>query len=201
MFYTNFYYHTATLLQSGKVLVVGGMTYPTLYSRSSPETGFLNTAELYDPDTNTWSIASHLAYTRVNHTATLLPSGQVLVGGGNTGEEFNPSLDAVELYDPVTNSWHGAAHMLAPRQDHFAILLPSGKVLVGSGTSSEYSAPLTSTEIYDPVANTWSTGGTMLHSHIRATPILLPNRQVFVVAGDNSDAWTNAEIYNPQTNT
>ena len=41
-------YHTATLLPNGKVLVVGGYNYEG--------GGDLNSAELYDPATGTWSI-------------------------------------------------------------------------------------------------------------------------------------------------
>src|SRR2546429_9353651 len=61
--------HTATLLPSGLVLVAGGFGRSTV----------LASAELYDPASNTWSVAGSLATARADHTATLLPSGQVLV--------------------------------------------------------------------------------------------------------------------------
>jgi hypothetical protein len=64
---------TATLLPSGKVLVVGGAD-----SNSEP----LATTELYDPATDTWSQAPDMTFPRTQHIAALLPSGQVLVAGG-----------------------------------------------------------------------------------------------------------------------
>ena len=67
--------HTATLLPSGQVLVVGG----------GGAAGFLASAEVYDLTANRWSGAGSLTTARANHTATLLPNGQVLVVGG-TGE-------------------------------------------------------------------------------------------------------------------
>src|SRR6266498_2180495 len=82
------YYHTATLLPSHKVLVVGGIG-----------TDYFASTELYDPVTNAWSIAGSLATGRFTHTATLLPSGKVLVTGGYT----SVPLDSTELYDPTTN--------------------------------------------------------------------------------------------------
>src|SRR5436190_21775297 len=57
--------HTATMLGSGKVLVVGGLTNG---ARA------LASAELYDPATGTWSATGSLTTARFAHTATLLPN-------------------------------------------------------------------------------------------------------------------------------
>src|SRR5207248_236803 len=64
--------HTATLLPTGQVLVVGG--------RNST-TDDLTSAELYDPGTGVWT-ATSMAKIRYWHTATLLANGQMLVAGG-----------------------------------------------------------------------------------------------------------------------
>ena len=65
--------HTATLLPNGKVLVAGGFN----------GSGFLASAELYDPATGMWSGTGASATARDLHTATLLPNGKVLVAGGD----------------------------------------------------------------------------------------------------------------------
>ncbi|MFC1851794.1 Kelch repeat-containing protein [candidate division CSSED10-310 bacterium] len=41
---------------------------------------------------------------RVNHTATLLPDGQVIVTGGWNGTDGN--LDSSELYNPLSGNFH-----------------------------------------------------------------------------------------------
>jgi hypothetical protein len=56
---------------------------------------------LYDPATGTWSATGSLANARRSHPATLLPSGKVLVAGGNGNRGILPSA---ELYDPATRS-------------------------------------------------------------------------------------------------
>ena len=61
---------TATLLSSGKVLLVGG---------DGEEGGRMRS--LYDPATNTWSESRDIGSQRSHHTATPLPGGQVLVVG------------------------------------------------------------------------------------------------------------------------
>ena len=56
--------------------------------------------ELYDVAKGKWRLASHLQIARQDHTATLLPSGDVLVAGGqNPGEgSDNQILSEAELY-------------------------------------------------------------------------------------------------------
>src|SRR2546423_472363 len=66
------YFHTATLLSNGKVLVTGGYD----------GVNYLTSAELYDPASGTWSVTGSLTTARYLHTATLLPNGKVLVAGG-----------------------------------------------------------------------------------------------------------------------
>jgi hypothetical protein len=69
---------TATLLPSGKVLVTGG----ALFVRRERAFQVLVSAEIYDPATGRWSLAGQMSSARAYHTATLLPSGKVLVAGG-----------------------------------------------------------------------------------------------------------------------
>jgi hypothetical protein len=61
------YSHTASVLTNGKVLVTGG------YGNIS----YLNSAELYDPSTGTWTITSNMNYTRGYHIASVLTNGTV----------------------------------------------------------------------------------------------------------------------------
>jgi hypothetical protein len=61
--------HGATLLPDGRLLVAGGGT---------------RTAELYDPNSGTWSVTASMAELRSSHTVTLVTNGAVLVAGGET---------------------------------------------------------------------------------------------------------------------
>ena len=75
-----------------------------------------------------WTATGSLGTARCHHTATLLPSGKVLVAGGSNGV----SLSSAELYDPATGL-DSTGSLGTARDLHTATLLPNGKVLVAGG--------------------------------------------------------------------
>ncbi|WP_437937919.1 Kelch repeat-containing protein [Sorangium sp. So ce341] len=147
------YNHTATWLESGEVLVLGGQRN----NFNAPAVEPVDTVELYDPETDTWTPRASMATSRVDHTATLLPDGKVLAAGGEAGIHILPSA---ELYDPETDTWTPVAPMNDARHAHgAAILQPSGKVLVAGGWG--LSGELASAELYDPESDTWTPTGAL----------------------------------------
>ena len=99
-------FHSATLLNSGQVLVAGG---------SNPNR--LDSAELYDPGTGRWSEGGALSIARESHIATLLQDGQVLLSGGwqrindmdvelTSAELYSRDLGDVEAWRPVIDTVH-----------------------------------------------------------------------------------------------
>ena len=64
----------------------------------------------------TYSGAGSMSVSRYDHTATLLPSGRVLVAGGSL--ENTSILASAELYDQVTGAWSLTGAMSTPRHMH-----------------------------------------------------------------------------------
>jgi len=75
--------------------------------------------------------------------------------GGVTQEGMPPTASA-EIFDPETRQWTFTGTMNTGREDHAAVLLRDGRVLVAGGTMSEESPRIASGEIFDPETGTWT---------------------------------------------
>ena len=200
------YAHTATLLPSGSVLIAGGSYYVS--SAASDE--ILASAELFDPAAGTFAATgSHMSYARENHTATLLPSGQVLIAGGFSYYGVHIEIaGSAELYDPAAGTFTPAGifgSMTTARASHTATLLPNGMVLIAGGedfNSYGQTTSLASAELYDPVAVTFTATGNMTTSRAAHTATLLGNGKVLIAGGyESGNILASAELYDPSTGT
>ncbi len=197
---TSRYDATATLLKDGRVLVAGGSVLDITAPIGTSRTIILSSAELFDPKTKTWSVAADMPTPREVHAAVLLPSGKVLVVGGDDGHNALP--DAL-LFDPTINTWTPSTTLVTPGSSSTATVLTSGKVLVttsaGLGSSPGFS------EVYDPAAGTWSNGPNMNTVHLNgATATLLNDGRVLLVGGEtnpSSGPMATPEVYDPVAGT
>ena len=113
----------AVLLDSGEVFIPGP-----------------GPSEIYNPGSGTWRTGPAMAESRIGYTATKLPSGRVLVTGGN-------GLTSAEIFDPATSLWSPAGNMRHGRTNHAAAALADGRVLVSGGGGS--GSPLTSADLFE----------------------------------------------------
>jgi hypothetical protein len=188
----------AVLLPNGKVLVAGG-------SIDGIASGALNTAELYDPSTGTFTNTSqNMTAGRFGATATLLDNGKVLIAGG---ENSTGVLDSAELYDPTTDTFTATGNMNSARTGAAAVLLGNGKVLVAGGSSDGTAAgALNSAELFDPAGNSGAGAFTALTATLSAARFqpeaaLLPSGKVLLAGGLNSTGTlTSADLYDPVAN-
>lgn len=174
--------HTATLLNDGEVLIVGGENYPN----------DLSSAEIYNPKTSKFVFVGRMHLGRSNHTATLLNDGRVLIVGGSTNfnSKYNKNKNVSELqaeiYDPKTGQFSLTSKMLDNIYSNTSILLPNGKVLIINGIDKKV------VQIFNPLSNSFSDAGIIptkysgfyignLHS------IILDKNTVFIMNSLNSN--------------
>ena len=84
---------TATALADGGALIAGGC------SDYDGCAAIFDSAEVWDPDTETFDPTGSLAVARRTHTATALPDGRVLVVGGSE-DDLSGLLGSAEVWEP-----------------------------------------------------------------------------------------------------
>jgi hypothetical protein len=188
--------HTATLLQSGKVLIAGGDMF--LYNSSGQSVA---SAETFDSSTGTFTATGSMTVPRESHTATLLSSGKVLLTGGSDGIlGYTPTTTlyaSSETFDPSTGQFTAAGMMTTQRLWQTASLLTSGKVLVAGGDST--SQTNATADLFDPASGSFAATGNMTEPRFYHAASILNDGTVLVSGGsDNSArAKASAEIYDP----
>jgi hypothetical protein len=176
--------HSATLLQNGHVLVVGGLGID------------------YQPLGSVERWAGHgfvteppLAHPRRDHHATLLPTGQVLVAGGLDLH----TVAATELYTPGSG-FRDVGDLVTPRFYGGAVGLPTGQVLYVGGFDASEATVLKHAELYDPF---WAGVGPMHEGRKDHSATLLQDGRVLLAGGGDSAGGTRstAELFDPVTGT
>lgn len=204
--------HQSVLLDSGKVLILGGSDTAGVVAAGN---------ELYDPVTNTLSAAAPMLSARSGHIATKLPNGKVLVTGGlpsftggttNLPAVLNGAMNTAELYDPISDSWTAVTGTMSDkRMGHAQILVAGGtKVLIcggikGGTTFFGQGVPTWSStaDVYDVATNTISSTASFGTGRAGHSLTLLANGDVLLAGGVVSGlfliptATGNCQTWNP----
>jgi hypothetical protein len=176
--------HTATLLLNGTVLIAGGQGN---YSRQTA----WNTAEIYNPSAQTFTLVGNMTTARCQHTATLLTDGTVLIAGGNGN---SGALSSAEIYTPSASSFAATGSMNVSRFEPIATLLADGTVLVAGSNGS-------TAEIYDPSQHSFTLTGNMTVGLDFAEPAMtmLYNGDILIAGGDTEPCCgsilSSAQLY------
>jgi hypothetical protein len=170
----------ATVLTDGRVLVAGG--HDVNFSS-------LNSAEIYDPASDSWAPAGTLNITYINYS-TLYPSlltpppgGGAFAALGNDPASTLYQQGGLEIFHPASNSWTN----VTPPAPHFgAVVAPlaDGRILVAGG--QDQNPPyehLATAQIYDPVSNTWADATPMPRLREFDAAIRMPDGTVLVGGG------------------
>ncbi|MGH9153491.1 MAG: SBBP repeat-containing protein [Acidimicrobiales bacterium] len=141
---------------------------------------------------------------RVNHSATRLADGTVLIAGGclavsAEGCTADSVSASAELFDPVSESWRATSPMPGGRYGHTATALGDGRVLVAGGIAG---ASMVETLLYEPGTGGWRRVGPLSTARAFHTATLLDDGAVLVVGGQGGgDRLASAERFDPSAET
>lgn len=187
---------SGTLLDNGKVLLVGGQAGDAS----------LASAELYDPATGTFTPTGDMSVARSFHSATLMADGRVLIVGGHRFNFRNSALASAEIYDPATGTFSPTGEMRIGRQEHTATLLSDGRVLVAGGYDAEQdnATAQATAELFDPDKGTFAPTASMTSERGNHTATMLWNGKVLIAGGHVGHpgaSVASAELYDPSSGT
>jgi galactose oxidase-like protein/Kelch motif protein len=197
--------HTATLLNNGKVLIAGG--FRRIVGSASMDYSYPRSAEVYDPETGTFSATGDMSSGSAD-TATLLPSGKVLITRSDP-EGIAGASFFTDIYDPATGVFSPTGEMVSGHTGPTATLLPNGTVLVAGGDIGDGDGASRAAELYNPAAGTFTATGSLRTGREQSATVLLPDGTVLFAGGHGGvpvgdggfDNLASAEIYNPVTGT
>lgn len=205
-------WHTATLLEDGRVLLTGGV------DGTGARTG---TTEIYDPATRSIGPGPDMLVPRSHHTAVRLTNGDVAFFGG-IGLDGQP-VAQIETFRFAPEGAGQEPNVLGPSLDvaqssPTCVLLPDQTILVTNGVDSSGNAVRTA-QIYaafnparddtptraiipgvkDPLLTTLDS--TMLEARKGGAAVPMIDGNVMFIGGGAGAASASLEIYNFETQT
>ena len=119
----------AFLGHDGKIYLVGGLAGYVM----DPAAPYLDTIDIYDPATDTWSQGRPMPAGREGHATVMAADGRIYVLGGSASMN-GPPLRDVFIYDPRTDAWSKGPDLRVRRANVAAVATPDGKIYVIGGT-------------------------------------------------------------------
>ena len=187
--------HRDILLDDGRVLITGG----TAALAGDITSISLNSAEVYDPATGTFTPVGNMNDARQSHHLVKLLDGRILVVGGGAGPGLANPLTSMEIFDPVTNMFTPAASMTTARMTCAVSLLDDGKVLLAFSWNGSVVTP--ASELYDPETDTIIpiTGKLPFHGKVDNLGVKLYDGTVVIPSGGNANIQVlpDTSVYRP----
>lgn len=199
--------HSATVLKNGKVFIAGGFNLkPGL-----PEKKALADTEVFNPATGAFELTKSLSITaqgavyelpRAYHAAIRLPSGQVMVWGGevysNGANNTVSPIASILFYDTDVDDF-GAVGPRVPaainRSRHQAAIDANGKVLIVGGITRKSSiVPVDEVEWLDPATNLYKIVDGVTLPRLDATVMPVKKGEYVAVVGGTDGATVKNDI-------
>jgi hypothetical protein len=178
------------LLPSGKALMVGGASST-------------RDCELYDPDTDTWTLTDQTFMGRNHFSLAVLPTGKILAAGKYFDGDW-PRYPEAEIYDPSDGNWESRSSLHYERAAHTVTPLPivptancSTNVLVVGGENS--TGAIKYCEFYNYSLEMVSITDSLENARTHHTAVLLADADVLVAGGKNGAELSSSELYDVST--
>ncbi len=175
---------------NGKIYAFGGC------SSNSSKVYELNTAEQYDPETDTWTFIEPMNLGRHYHKSVVLNNKIYIIGGqtSNSGNTGYVDSNRVDEYDPSTNTWTTKAPLNNGRY-WYELVVYNGTIYCIGGRSNTSAKAISVVEKYDPKTNTWEVKNPMIEGRW-CFAACISNNAIYAIGGlTGSSSLSSAEKY------
>lgn len=185
---------------NNKLYAIGG---DERYSNSDVLTR--SSIEVFDQETNIWSIKANMLTNRIYHGAAASNGKIYAIGGSSsitiTDENGSTHTEAQYLknneeYDPIADSWVAKAGMPTERQG-MGIVEYGGYIYAIGGYNGNY---LGTVEKYDPLTDAWTLVTSMPTARSNMS-VVVHEGKIYVIGGFDGSFLNLVEEYDPITDT
>lgn len=205
---------TKASIQARANLAMAALPNGKLYAVGGTNGGSLSTVQEYDSGSNVWNLQAPMPTAREELGVAAAPNGKLYAIGGRSAACPASTCSTVEEYDPVSNTWRGAAHgltpMPTPRHGLGLVAGPNGKLYAigGAGPACPGGAQCSTVEEYDPAGNIWTVKTSMPTPRVTLGVAAAPNGRLYAIGGFRNGGGgcpsgldcALVEEYNPATN-
>ncbi|HEX4666884.1 MAG TPA: putative Ig domain-containing protein [Chthoniobacterales bacterium] len=158
----------------------------------------LDTAQAYDPATDTWADKQHLNVARIQVGLGADGAHHLLYAVGGANPDFT-ALDTVEVYNPAPDSWTLKQHLNTPRAFP-AVAAVNGKIYAVGGQKENHGV-INTVEEFDPNANggfgAWTTKPSVMpHPRLHSAAAVVDGK-IHVIGGEDNDLVSGIDVYDP----
>jgi N-acetylneuraminic acid mutarotase len=176
--------------------------------------GSEGTVQIYNPNTNSWSLGSAAPYAAGSASTTVI-NGKVYMAGGIVG---SGTVSTAAVYNPATNTWSSIASMPAGR-NHAAAGTEGTQFFIFGGRTggNTVSNGFNDVQIYNPSTNSWQWSG-QAGSTIPSLPqarggmgkAAFYGNEFYVMGGETTasgtgqvagNVYNRVDVYNPTSQT
>jgi len=154
--------HSATWLSPS--VVTGALAGDVLVAGGGDASAPSDSAEVFNPQTETFSPVGAMTTARTLQAAVLLANGKVLIAGGEGSEP--ETMVSAELFDPAQATFAATGSMHNVHAGATATVLDNGSVLIAGGRSGF-------ADLYDPASATFAATGRMITDVAESTSTLI----------------------------
>jgi len=168
------------------VAIVAGLMAPSFVHAATP---------------NTWTSLSSLPIARAYLGGAAGPDGRIYAIGGRCGYCYTNPRQAVDAYDPSTNTWTTRAD-LPTRRDSLAAATGADGRIYAIGGCDDNGNPLSRVDAYTPSTNSWTAVAPMPTARCELAAVAAPDGRIYALGGFNSNGQhlATVEAYTPSTN-